>query len=169
MARVDTDILSVLEAVVAHLRTDLSMTEANCFWSLEYRDEDVPPTAPNQFMVLQPDGGTFDNSLFEGGGINQLMADTGLTVKLYTLFQLDRGGRDQQALFHTKGVLTMLDNVVRSLTGLDPNLPVGDTTYGLRKFVQPAGWSAPRRLENGRGVALDVAFNLSFDWYIGEA
>lgn len=165
MARINTTLPEVLEAVAKRLRDQLEFGESRCFWALD-RGEEPPPTAADTFLIIKPDGGTFDAGLFVGGGTEQLTDDTGLIVDLYSLLMLDRGGRDKEGLFHAaKGLYPLATRVVKALAGHDLVIDDDGNTC-LRELILPAGHSQPRVMDDNRGVSMTVTFNLSFDWNV---
>lgn len=162
--RIATTLPDVLEAVAARLRARLSLTEATCYWLTDHEDEDrPPPTSKNFYITIKPDGGEFDRGLFEGGGENQLTDSTGIVVTIHTHTQLDRGGRDKQALFHsTSGLLPYVKPVLKALAGHDLVLPTGNRC--LRELLRPVGYSTSKRRAKEHWASVDLYFALMFDW-----
>ncbi len=167
--RIATTLPVVLQAVVARLRDQLSLSESTCYWMLDREDEDrPPPTGKNFYLTVRPDGGEFDRGLFEGGGPDQLTDTTGIVVTIHTHTQLDRGGRDKQVLFHaTAGLLPYLKPVMKALAGHDLVIN-GNGDVCLRELIRPVGYSTPTRKQKERWSHTDVYFALTFDWDMSE-
>lgn len=166
MARIDVKLSDVLDSAVAKLRTGLSLNERTCFWALE---NFIPTQTPSGvWLVLTPDGGTFDKDKFEGGGREQLTTDTAVVVNINSMIKLDSSGHDDRALFDTsRGMLEWLHDILDEMTGAD--LETGDPEVGLdtfmRELLQPEGFSKPERNNNNLNVcSMSVAFRLQFDW-----
>jgi hypothetical protein len=161
-SRISTTLPVVLAAVAARLRSQLSLTEATCYWMLDR--EEPTPTSKNFFVTIHPDGGNFDEALFDGGGENQLTDSTGIVVTIHTHTQLDRGGRDKEALFQpNKGLLPYMKPVLKALAGHDLVInDNGDTC--LRELIRPVGYKTPLRSHAERWSRIEIYFALSFDW-----
>jgi hypothetical protein len=167
--RVDVTIVEVWEAIINHLRTSLGLNSSTCFWWLD-DGEPPPPTTSSVFVTLAPDGGTFDGSMFDGGGIRQVTVETGLAVTIHSTNRLDTGMRDEQFLTHaTLGIGALLNRVITSLTGFDPAVfGNSDNAPALRAEISPTGFSKPTRLKDDKYGSVTVVFNVSFDWLIGS-
>jgi hypothetical protein len=163
--RINTTIDVVLEAIAARLRSELALSEATCYWLIVDRDEQLPPpTSGATFITISPDGAEFDASLIDGGGVEQVTTTTGVSVAIHSTLQLDRGGRDKEALLNaSKGILPIVLKVLKALT--DHDLEVnedGDTC--LREPLRPTGYSAPQRMLDDKWTRISVYFAVSFDW-----
>lgn len=163
MSRVDVELSDVLDSVADRLRQQLGLSESTCFFSL---NPDSPPPVPTDvYLVISPDGGQFDPSMFEGGGEQQLTVETGALVTIHSTTRLDAGGKDKERLTNTsKGILQMMTKVLRALSGYDLTID-GDTF--ARTLPSPQGFSKPTKNKETLG-SIGLAFNLSFDWDVSE-
>jgi len=165
MARIDVDLNQVLAAVVLRLQAVLTLNDSTCFYSI---NPDSPPPAPaDLYLVVTPDGGTFDDGMFEGGGEKQLTCDTGFVVTIKTAMRLDAGGKDKERLTNaSRGMIQMVGQILDALAGHDLLLSTGDAF--LRGLLQPQGFGAPQKDGEKLG-SIPLTFNLSFDWDVTPA
>lgn len=160
MPRIDSSYAAVLDAVVKRLRDQLSLNESTCFLSLT---PDVPvKTASDVYLTVSPDGGEFDQAAFDGGGDQQLTAETGVRVTVVSTLKLDRTGHDSELVSNaSRGVLAVMHDVLRALTGHDLLIDV-DGNQALRRLIAPRGFDRPER-DSERLGSISLYFGLSFD------
>lgn len=166
--RVDTDLISVIEAVVAELRTALGLTARTCFLWIERSDDQFPPIPGSFGVTVSPDSGAFDQELIRGGGEHQFTVETNLLVTVHSSVMLDSGGRDELAIKTAdRGVLDAISKIIVALADFDPEVGSPPAPC-LRELMAPQGFSAPRRGqgEDGRWTQMSVVFPISFDWNI---
>ncbi len=156
------DIVSIWTAVIARLRTQLSLNSDTCFfWLGGGSDPQPPPVATDLFLTVAPDGGTFDEGLQDGGGAAQNTIKTGIAVTIYTQIFLENDSRDDQFLTHsTKGVGAMFTRVCNALIDHDPTF---SGVYAMREQIRPSGFSAPRRSSIDRYGKMTIMFELTWD------
>lgn len=161
------DLISVLNAVVARLQSQVTLPDNatflnndTCFiWLV---DGDPPPAASNVFVTVEPDGASYDESLFIGGGENQVMEETGIAVTIHSSVRLDPGNRDKEFVRHAQyGVLATYKKVLKALSG--HNLLVGGAPV-LREYLRPQGRGRVTRRGNDRFGEMTAVFSISFDW-----
>ena len=176
--RIDATPDQLLDAILVRLRTSLGLNERTCFIMLD-RGNIAPPPAPDEwFLTVRFDGGNFDTTLLRGGGEHQITVETGVIITIHSTKRLDSGGHDDQILMHRKldgggglveeqsrGLLVLATRVIRALIDFDPTAGTPDT-FAVRELMAPRGFSAPRRLDGETRAAMDVIFDLSFDWAV---
>lgn len=160
MARVDVDLNEVLLSVVTRLKDKLSLNDSTCFYSIT--PDVVPPVPADLFLVITPDGGTFDDGGFEGGGEKQLTCNTGFMVTIKTSMRLDAGSKDKERLTHTsRGMVQMIGRILDAMAGFDL-LNAASNTF-LRGTLKPQGFGRPEKAGDTLG-SIPLTFDISFDW-----
>lgn len=166
--RVDTDLISVMEAVAVKLRTAMGLNARTCFVWIERSDGEFPPIPGNFAVTVSPDSGSFDPGLIRGGGEHQFTVETNLLVTVHSSIMLDSGGRDELAIKTAdRGVLDAISKIIVALADFDPEVGVPPAPC-LRELMAPQGFSAPQRGrgDDGKWTLMSVVFPISFDWKI---
>ena len=159
MAYADSKIETILPLIVTRLISQLSLSTATCF--LGDRDEEHSPNPGTAYYVVFPDGGRFDDSLFAGGGREQLCADAIFGVKIISRLMLDRPGVATQVFTHaTHGLMPKMHSVLDALAAFEPSS--GGNTL-VREVVQPLDWQGPTRKAKDLSELI-VRFGCLFDW-----
>lgn len=163
MARDKCDPITLLTAVVTRLRSALNIAEAECFISL---DPLAKLRSPGDLVfVVSPLSGQFDQGMIEGGGREQVTADTGFTVTIRTYVQLDEAGHDVVALNDRDvGIMQAATDVLSALTLWEP-LDASDNLL-LRDMLSPSGYEIGKGSgnKNRTETYFQIAFKTVFDW-----
>jgi hypothetical protein len=161
--RDETTFADMWTAIMTQLRTITHLTEDTCFWFLPAArgSRPQPPAPADVFVTVAPDGGTFDEPLFHGGGGAQLTVNTGFTVTVHRTWHLDAGNVDNYFLLNSDGVAALLMAIINGMTGFDPT--TGDGHTHVRELIRPTGFTQPWRSEDEHVGGFDVQFELSFD------
>ena len=165
MARIDTDLAEVLQAVVSRLIDQIDgFTPATCFLALH--PEDVPHSKIGDiFCAVFPAQGTFDEGMFDGGGENQVCSNTEFVVKIYSALQTDEDGHATEFLTNaTLGVIAKMKQVLLALAGHDLTNEDGDTF--LRDLPCPGKYAFERA--DKKAGSVELTFKISFDWDLSE-
>lgn len=158
MARINGDPVVILEKIVARLKTQLSLTDSQCYLTL---DPNAKGYSSDLVYIVSPMSGDFDPSYWEGGGTETLKTDWGISVTIRTAMQLDDA--KQQAKFLTdnaRGVFPKAKAVIAALAGFDPIDNSGDEQ--LRDPLIPAGFTLAK--QGYRAGDIIVHFKCNFDW-----
>lgn len=158
MAYSDSKLDVILPLIVTRLISQMSQSAATCFLG---DPEEEYPNPGHVYYVVYFDGGRFDDSLWGGGGREQLACDAIVGVKIVTRNQLDEPGRDNQKLNHaTLGLFPRLHAVLDALAGFEI---VSGSDPQVREVLQPL--DIPTRIKRAKGSAsLTVRFGCLFDW-----
>lgn len=161
MARIDSTLEKILLATQSKLLRSIDELRPETCVVTVVPDAAVPPVAQDLYCTISPTAGSFDESLFDGGGREQTALDGGLVVKVFSAIQLDQPGQDSVMLLdRSRGVLRKLHEVLGALAGY---LPVDDDGNELtRNPLIPAEYSFSH--DGRRWGAVQVSFRLEFDW-----
>lgn len=163
MPRIQVTQNTVLAAVVARLRTVLSLPDNRCFETTNPLSA-VPTTRPAHWFVTVCAGdGIFDEGMQDGGGQEQLMEDAETIVTVYSPIKLDRVDHDHALLQdESRGLLELKRLVLATLVNHDLENDDGDTF--LRQLI-PAKHATKPEYDPDKGIGwLSIAFRTSFDW-----
>ena len=168
MARIDTDLATVLTAIVNRLIDQVilpdgetALSDSTCFLWID-DGEDPAPASGDTFVTVEVDGGNFDEALFIGGSTHQVTDDTAVMVTVWSQSRLDPAMRDKEFLTNSLSVMPMFQKVLKALSGHDLVIDVaGDLC--LRELIRPAGRGAPRKRGDSQGL-ISLRFAVSFDW-----
>lgn len=164
----------VLVAFRDQLRTLDGLNDQTCFIS----DQPIPvalPAGGGHCVTIAPGAGTFDQSLFNGGGHSVLNEDSQVIVTILVHSQIDRYPQAERALLaEDRGLITRWKRaVLRCLLVADPNLgelsqawePASGDRPLCRNQIRPLSATAPADVPNWPGwTGLQITFSASFDW-----
>lgn len=120
------------------------------------------PVSQELYCTVSPTSGSFDESLFDGGGREQTSLEGGIVVKCFSMLQLDQPGQDSVMLIdRSRGVMRKLHEILAALAGFMPVSADGLDTLARNPLI-PATYAFSH--DGRRWGAVEVAFRLSFDW-----
>ncbi len=160
MARVDVTQATVLERMLAYLRSALNLNDRQCYECLQ---PDAPPRVPvggECFVSVSPGEGEF----IGGEQIcENLTEEWTVTVTAYARIQLDSSDHDEKVLRDAgRGLLILKEKILRTLVGQDLITLDGDTFLRNLLFAQHATRPAHDR---DQGIAwISLTFGVHFDW-----
>lgn len=162
MAVVPTTQKTVLEAVVARLKAEVSELngESLCYVS-DYID---PPenVQTDLFAQVSPSDGQFDVDIQEGAGENDVREYAGVIVTVFSRVKLDRNGKTESLLVDaTRGMLPLKRKIIRALAGRQLSSGGSDLLVN-HVFAQRA--SAPRYDRDLRLGVMSIFFSTDFEW-----
>lgn len=172
--RVDVTQATILESVLAELRTSLTLNESQCF---EVADPaEIPPLPPGGDYFLTVAWGASDYSEDEqvpasliGATVNSLghvLEFSTLEVTIHTRTKLDRAGHDRYLLLEEKrGLLRLKPKVIGALVGKDLTDLEGNTflrdEIAIRRSRPPEVWV--QRSNSTVVGRLSLTFSCHFD------
>jgi hypothetical protein len=169
--RIDTDLVSVVNAVIAQLIANVTLpdgvttlNDSTCFYWID-DGENPPPSSSDTFLTVELDGGEFDESLFDGGGVHQVTEKTSIQVTVWSNNRLDPGMRDLQFLTNAVGAGGMLIKVLKALAGADLIVD-GSSDTALRELVVPQRRGQPARRRGDAIGSIPITFGISYDWLL---
>lgn len=159
--------ITILSAVNARLISQVSgLTAANCFIALNPDQTPAPSAAAGGFIVVvSPTSGTFDESMFAGGGGLQLTTNWGLVTKIHDTVVLDPVRKDVIFLTDTtKGILAKATAVLKALVGNGDGWSPLDASNNpmTRDPLVPTGFSIQR--QEDRIGSIEIEWKVLFDW-----
>jgi len=148
--------------------------EMTCFIS----DQPIPVSIPaggGHCLTVSIGNGSFDQSLFAGGGHAALNEDSEIIVTIMIRISLDRVPQAERALISLdRGIISRWKrDVLKALLLSDPNLGaasqpweplIGDKPL-CREQIRPVTATSPADVPGHQGwVGMQIAFAVSFDW-----
>jgi hypothetical protein len=139
-------------------------------------DDEIFPSV-SHFVTVSAGAGTFNQSMFAGGGARTLNQDIQLVVTPIVQMNLDRVGSAEKRMLHvSRGLATWEQNVLSSILLANPNNPnslrpwdpqIGDRPL-LRSQPCPVHTSDTFDVPGQLGYAgISITFAVSFDWRLG--
>lgn len=159
MSRADTTPISLLQWVLAQLRTQLGLNEATCFLAADdLAPAQLPPAA--LFLTVTPLEGTFRVPEQTPGNAYE---DWSFRVRIYLRLARDRPGVDETRLVHpTDGILAWKRKVLKALCGQDiAAANIGGTLAATASTRLVWLRAAKQEIEY---ASLAVDFTLPFGW-----
>ena len=158
--RIATTQDAVLLAIVDRLRLQLSLSNSQCFLSVQ--PEAQPTVNQNLWMTVSPEDGRIDESAFAGGGQETLFEETFAVITIFSAMRLDRPEHSISFLTEAaRGVLIAKRKVLKALAGFDP--VNGDGDLILNEPMIPT--SCPRPLNDRQRIGdVQLWFSLSYRW-----
>ncbi|MFO0940054.1 MAG: hypothetical protein U0930_04740 [Pirellulales bacterium] len=169
----------VLEAFRSRLRDVCPgcAKTGQCFIS----DQPVPEgelfPSISHFVTVSAGAGSFDQSMFVGGGAATLNQDFQLVVTPIVQMNLDRLPAAEKRMLHiSRGLTTWEQNILSSILLDNPNNPNSvrpwDPEFGDRKLLRnlpmPVHTSDVFDVPNQLGYSgISITFSVSFDWRLG--
>jgi hypothetical protein len=151
--------------------------DKHCFVSDQAIPDDSIWPSVSHFVTVSTGPGSFDQSLFSGGGARTLNEDSQIVVTVLVQMNLDRIPSGEQRLLHDKrGLLSVWKkNILTSLLLSDVTDPTSkaweptiETRPLLRNQLRPLHASEPADATRGMGwCGLSITFSCSFDWNLG--
>lgn len=171
MARVDVNQIELFEAVLAHLRTTLSLDERSCYSVVDRHSPGLPHSGDFWVTLSLGSQSEFDDTLIDGGGIEQVTEFVPLIVAGYSRVKLDSTGHDHFLLTDdARGLLAIKKLILRTMTCEDIKCN-NDTSTFLRNLPIPASAENPQLLRPANdadaawGIGMvSVTFTCVFDW-----
>lgn len=153
---------SIAEAVVTRLRDKLQLQESACFKSLDWESE--PPNPSDVWYVVSPfPRGSFDQGMFDGGGLNQATLTGTIIVTIHVANSASQADHDDLALsLRPNGVFVLMRSVLQALC--DPTDPLTDGAGNelLRQPLFPQDYEIVR--PSGGHYAVQIGLSAMFDW-----
>jgi len=163
MSRIDTTEDIVLTRIVARLRSELTLPDHRCYETLEPLVDPPVPKGGDYFLTVSPGDGRFDEGMQVGGGADQLMEMSSVTVTAYSKIVLDPGDRATQILHKvSRGMLPIKKLILGSLVGHD--LLDGDGNSLLRAYLYAIQSWRPRYNKDSKIAMIAVGFGTDYDW-----
>jgi hypothetical protein len=159
MARVSTNLQTILAAIVARIQAQVTEfnSDSTCFIS---RFEDTKAD-PVPVCKVCPDSGQLDRGLWEGGGREQTTFDSAVLIAIDVQSNRDERGHTESALTDSAhGLLPLAEKVLKALNAHD--LQSGGDEI-LRSPLEPLAYSSP---VDGDGSTFRMAWKIrvEFDW-----
>lgn len=166
MARVDTNIADLLEAIQEKLIEDIDrLNESNCI--ISQRDQAPQMTTGQTLVQISIGAIPFEEALWHGGERFQVTGSVTLGITVFNTMALDQPSHDKDLLLDKdRGLLPWVDEILNVLAAFEPENKDADRL--LREPLQPLGISEPAHRpeaaqEHDRGI-VDVNFLMTFDW-----
>lgn len=148
-----------------------------CFLSDQPVPEDEIFPSISHFVTISFGAASFDQGLFNGGGVRTLNQDCQIIFTPIVQMNLDRLPSSEKRLLHiSRGLATWEQNILSSILLDNPNSPnsykpwdpmVGDRPL-LRNQPRPLHTSDPFDVPGRLGYAgISITFSVSFDWHLG--
>lgn len=158
--KADTTPAAILQWVKEQLKTQLHLSDSQCFLTA---DSLSPPTAPaaDIFLTVSPGGGQFHLPEAAPGNLQERWT---FRVRIFCRVLLDRADHDESRLLDAaRGLLGWKQKVLAVLTGLD------NPAWNLRGWIAPVAAAEPQWLQGGRNgelhyLSLAIDFQADFDW-----
>lgn len=125
-------------------------------------------TRQNQFILVSPMDGTFDQELLQGGGSDQCVEQAGVIISAFFQSNTDNTGRAEDVLFGTTD-----GNKSRSLLDWKRRMLILFTSHMLLDSddgeailvakMQPVRSQTPRK-DHEKFADLSIAFSTEFQW-----
>lgn len=162
MARINSDLGTILLAVITRLVAQSLFTAECCYLSVEGADdENVAPSSGEFVCTVSPLAGNIGQEYLDGGGAQQATDFFEFVISVYATSQLDEFGHDTVFLTDaTLGLLTKLRLVLKAITALD--LVDGSANNVLRDPILPQGYRF-KRASRGLGK-FSLTCRVAFDW-----
>jgi len=149
----------------------------HCFVSDQPIPDDSIWPSVSHFVTVAVGAGSFDQSLFTGGGHRTLNEDLQIIVTPVVQMNLDRLPMGEQRLLHARrGMSAWKRNLLSGLLLLDPEDPENARTWEpviderplLRSPLRPIKSSEPAEAPGREGwFGMHLLFSCSFDWKLG--
>lgn len=164
MARVDITQDVVLERIATRLRSELDLTESQCYETMEPEEPPAVPTGGGYFLTVAPQESQF---VEEQQHPVQCMEQWAVAVTIYSRVHLDQTGRNQNALRDAaRGLLAIKKDVLAALVGHD--LATSDGDVFLRQLLYARSCTAPRAMDKADGAltlaVMTITFGVDYDW-----
>ncbi len=159
----------ILQSIVDRIIDQLvEATTANTYINF---DPDVTSNPGKFVFVVAPAGGTFDESMIDGGGLDQVTSTTNIVVKIHSPDQRDQPGRGKTSLIgSTTGLVLIHRKLLRALVAFDPVDEDGNEQ--CRNPLMPGQFTYQRATQAGQGPrsysAVEQVFVADFDWNMQE-
>lgn len=153
----------ILDAIRDQLVATVSdLREESCYVSLWI--DPIKAPVSDRMAIIVPGDGTFDYSLWDGGGRFQMTSDSVVTIALYSATQLDIMGQSEVVLFDSaRGLSPEMVAIANALAGFDP---VDSSGNGLlREPMSPTAFQFVATQDRAR-VGAAITFRILFDWAI---
>lgn len=162
--RIDVDQSTVLERIVAQLRSALDMNERQVYETISPQFLPRIPTGGDFFIAVSPADSTFPEDEQTPGNITE---DWGVAVTAYTRIKLDSTDRDEKMLRDAnRGLLAVKKRILAALVGQDLKTERGDTFLRQMLYARSCSRPEPKELPKGDipiGI-ITLEFGVSFDW-----
>ena len=163
MSGIATNHIAVLDAVIARLLATIDQLKpSTCFLSLDTRPSIALQS--NLFVTVAPMGGIFNVGVFDGGGRDGVLEETGVIVSAFSAMRLDRMEHAAKVLSdNSRGLLIMKHRVLDALAGHDLQDFFGNSL--LTSLMQPVNSGHPQEALYGEHhVGFSLAFSTPFEW-----
>lgn len=166
MPRANVTQADAIQAILDHLRTELSLEDDACFFVIDPLSFHIP--RGDWWITVAAGDGTFNQELMQSGVIEQCTEDSTFVVTVYERLHLDPTDDDGQMLVRaTEGLLPRKRLILKTLCGEDPL--VGGNEFS-RELITPQHCRAPMVVspageEEGLQIGLmSITFGFTFDW-----
>lgn len=153
----------ILKAIVRRIRDQVQgATESTCF--LTDDPETIAAGLPGEIWYTVAPGqvGKFDESMFDGGGIEQAFTTTDVAVTIHNVAINEQIGRGTRLFTDkSKSIYHLATPVLKALAGHE--LLDEDGTALLAQPIFPSDYSVTRDPEK-RTASIQLAFSIAFDW-----
>lgn len=165
MARINSDLGTVLTAIVTRLVAQSLFTAECCYLAIDGTDDsDIAPSAGEFVCTVSPLAGNFAEQYLDGGGSLQAADFFDFVIAVYSTVQLDEYDRETKFLTETTlGLLTKLRLTIKAICAhdlLDAVTPTPNNV--LRDPILPQGYVF-RRIGRGLGC-FKLTCRAAFDW-----
>jgi len=160
MSRVDVTEIEVVTAILARLRSQLKLSENQCWFTTDPSIiPDLPPGG-EYFATVAIGDGQFPDGEQIAGNITE---DTSIGVTIYSRMRLDRTDKDIALLAKKdNGLFALKKKVLAALVGHDLTNEDDDTF--LRQLLHALDCTRPVYDKTKAVGYLTIAFGVSFDW-----
>ncbi|WP_321376943.1 hypothetical protein [Trichococcus shcherbakoviae] len=165
-SRIDIDQSTVLERVVAQLRSALNLGERQVYETLDTNYLPRIPTGGAFFLAVSAADSTFPEGEQTPGNLTE---DWGVFVTAYTRIKLDSTDRDEKTLRDaSRGLLSIKRKILAALVGQDLTTEDGDTFLRQTLFARSCGRPEAKEMPNKVPIGvITLEFGVSFDWDVG--
>lgn len=168
MAIIDTNQVTILDAILQELRLSLGLNESTCF---EVADpEEMPPLPPggDYFLTVAWEDSDYnpDEQTASTVSPGHILEFSRVAVTINTRPKLDRAGHDQKLLVEEKrGLLAIKPRVIGALAGKDLTDDEGNSLLRDILFVEHAGRAQVyvRQADSSVVGRLSITFGVHFD------
>ncbi|MDE2102945.1 MAG: hypothetical protein KGL39_37220 [Patescibacteria group bacterium] len=159
--RIDGKLDAIVLAILGEIQSSLATDSESAFVSLDPDGLELS-AAPGQFIyVIFPSGGTFDDTLIDGGGNFQATVYATIAIRIYSFVQLDEYGRDTLWLSQNSlGISEPMRQLLKLISQADMTDVDGNDL--LREPIMPVAF---KTIRPSREIgAIEVLFQVCYDW-----
>jgi hypothetical protein len=159
MARIDVTELTVCESLVRRLRTQLKLTDRQCFWVLDPLAVELPPGG-DYYVTVAPGDSSFPPEEQQPGNITE---EWTVDVTIYSRMRLDSTNEDTKLLGdESRGLYSLKRKVLVAVVHEDLEDEDGDVF--LRQILHVTNCTRPNYDKEKAVGWLTLTLGVSFDW-----